>query len=292
MSIRPSAFRGPAVALVAGLLGVGGCSPTGDDDEPTASPSCTSTTYRVSHVELASAWGDVVRLGVDIDGDGDLDNKLGGLNATLTQVYGDWRPQEAMDAMLGGAVAWLARVERCDDGPALAVQVAVGVDSDGDRAFEVTDWGEPAIGEGREARGGVGFLPVGRLGAGAGEAADGWSPELGLAIVLRPGTRELTAIFGFGVAVSDELLAPVAGFLSAALARDDSRFADGLDLDRDGAVSVGELRQAPAVRALLASDLDLTVPCGGGECYQPGGDGVADRISLGLGVTLAPVAAE
>lgn len=295
MSARPSAFRGVAAGLVAaGFVVGGGCTEAGGDDVAGPAPACSSTTYRVTAVELASAWGDVVRLGMDIDGDGDVDNKLGALNATLTQVYGDWRPQEAMDAFLrAGDTAWLARVDRCEAAPRLAVRLAAGVDGDGDGAFAVADWGEPAVGDGREARGGVGFLPVGRLGAGTGVAgADGWAPELGLAIVLRPGTRELTATLGFGVEVSDELLAPVAGFLSAALARDDSRFADGIDLDRDGAVSVAELRQAPAVRALLASDLDLTAPCGGGECYQPGGDGVADRISLGLGVTLAPVDVE
>jgi hypothetical protein len=301
MHVRPSVFRGVVGAFAARALMVGlaggtvACTEAGDDGDGVDPPAaCSATSYRVAAVELAETWGDATRLGLDLDGDGDVDNKLGSLNATLTQVYGDWRPEAAMTELLARApAAWIARVDRCEGSNGLAVRLATGVDRNGDGAFEVADWGEPATGDGLVARGGVGFLPVGRLGAGSGEAAgDGWSAELGLMVALHPGGRDLTATIGFGVAVTDELLAPVAGFLSEALERGDSRFADGLDLDRDGAVSVGELRQASAVRTLLANDLDLTVPCGGGDCYQPGGDGLVDRISLGFGVTLRAVELE
>ena len=299
MSARPFLFRasrvwqrgGGARLLLVGLVGGAvACTEPGDDGGANEPPACTSTAYRIVDAELASTWGDAVRLGLDLDGDGQADNKLGSLNATLTQVYGDWQPEVALRSLLvAGSTAWLARIDRCEASPRLAVAMAVGVEG-GDGVFEVADWGEPAVGDGVDARGGVGVLPIGRIGAGAGPAGvrdDGWSPELGLAVRLQPGGR--TATIGMGVAVTDELLAPVASFLSAALARGDSRFADGLDLDRDGRVSVAELRQAPAVRALLAADLDLAVPCDDGECYAPGMDGVDDRISIGLGITLAPV---
>ncbi len=284
-----------SVSLLAGLMGVGVVACTEPiDDGPPPPPVCSATTYRIATAALASTWGDAVRLGLDLDGDGDVDNKLGSLNATLTQVYGDWHPEAAMAELLADrSTAWMLRVERCAGTAGLAVSLGVGTDDDGDGRLAVGGWGEPAVGEGLEARGGIGLLPVGRLGAGAsaaGGADDGWSPELGMAVALHAGTRDLTATLGFGVEVTDALLAPVAGFLSAALARGDSRFAAGIDLDRDGVVSVAELRQAPAVRTLLASDLDLAVPCGDGECYQPGSDGVLDRISLGLGITARPAA--
>lgn len=280
--------------FVAGFLGAGATACTEPSDEGSEPPpSCTAAAYRIEEVALAQTWGDAVQRGLDLDGDGDVDNKLGSLNATLTQLYGDWHPEAAIATLLEGDTAWLVRTERCAGSRRVAVSVGVGVDGDGDGAVEVADWGGPAIGEGNEARGGVGFVPVGRLGDGAGGGlAAGWSPELGLAIAMGPRRDELTATIGFGVEITDELLAPVAGFLSAALASGDSRFADGIDLDRDGKVSVVELRQAPAVRALLAGDLDLTVPCAGGECYQPGSDGVLDRISLGFGVVARPVAVE
>ncbi len=297
MRARPFRFR--AFLVVAGLASAGatGCTDPGADP-PVTAPTCEATAYRVARVDLASTWGDAARLALDLDGDGDGDNKLGSLNATLTQVYGDWRPDLAISGLLARAsTGWLLRIERCEGSNRLAVSLGLGDDADGDGVFAVADWGEPAIGAGGEARGGVGFVPVGLLGAGIGAPAGagddaGWEPELGLAVALQPGARDLTATIGLGVEVTDELLAPVAGFLSAALADGDSRFADGIDLDRDGAVSVAELRQAPAVRTLLASDLDLTAPCADGTCYQPGGDGVLDRISLGFGVVALPIDVE
>lgn len=289
MKVRSFLFR-----VVAGALGVAavvGCTEPAEDG-PDTPPVCAREAYRIEQVDLAATWGDAARLALDVDGDGDDDNKLGSLNATLTQVYGDWQPGAAIAALLArGSTGWLVRLERCEGSSRLAANVAIGTDLDGDGAYAVADWGEPATGTGYQARGGVGYLPTGRLGDGSGGGAggDGWAPELGLAFAIRPGAGDLVATVGLGVAVTDELLAPVAGFLSAALARGDSRFAAGIDLDRDGTVSVAELRQAPAVRTLLASDLDLTVPCGDGECYQPGGDGVPDRISLGFGIVARAV---
>jgi hypothetical protein len=171
MGFRPFRFRA-VKALVVGLAGVGAaaCTEPGDGD-PAAPPSCSADTYRIADVDLAATWGDAVRLGLDMDGDGDVDNKLGSLNATLTQVYGDWRPDEAIDALLGRATTgWMMKVERCPATQRLAIHVAVGGDADGDGAFEVADWGEPAVGWANRARGGVGFLPTGRLGAGTGTA--------------------------------------------------------------------------------------------------------------------------
>ena len=267
------------------LAGLAGCAePGGDDVEP--APSCSERVHRIDTVDLADTWGDATVLGLDLDGDGDKDNKLGSLNATLTQVYGDWRPEDAIAELLATpALGWMMKVGRCEGSTRVEVSLGVGEDRDGDGVFAVADWGEPAVGEGYEARGGVGFLPVGRLGDGAAVGGDGgWAPELGLTVTLRPASTGVAATVGFGVEVTDALLAPVARFLSEALAAGDSRFAAGIDLDRDGVVSVAELRAAPAVRTLLASDLDLVAPCGAGDCYEPGRDGVADRISLGFGL--------
>ncbi|HVV86882.1 MAG TPA: hypothetical protein VHE35_27780 [Kofleriaceae bacterium] len=269
-----------------------GCAADGDDSSGPPPPSCSATTYRVSRVTLPATWGDSAALALDVDGDGDLDNKLGSLEATLTQVYGNWHPDVALASMLASrSTGWLLKVERCEGSPRLAVSLGVGTDADGDGAFEVADWGEPAVGSGQVARGGVGALPVARLGDGTGspDGDDGWAPELGLAVSIQPGARDFTATIGMGVEVTDELLAPVAGFLTAALQAGDSRFAAGIDLDHDGTVSVTELRQAAAVRTLLSSDLDLTIPCDTGECYQPNTDGLADRISIGFGITAVPV---
>lgn len=293
MKARSFSFQGAAWALVA-ATGFAGCTePVDDGVEPP--PACSARTYRIEAVDLAATWGDATAFGLDVDRDGDRDNKLGSLNATLTQVYGDWDPEAAIAELLAApATGWMMKVERCEGSARVAVAMGVGDDADGDGAFDVADWGEAAVGEGDEAWGGVGFLPLGRLGDGAGtdDGDGGWSPELGLAMALRPDPRGLAATVGFGVEVTDELLAPVAGFLSEALANGDSRFAAGIDLDRDGVVSVAELRMAPAVRTLLANDLDLAVPCGEGDCYAPGGDGVVDRISLGFSVRARPAPVE
>jgi hypothetical protein len=284
MQARPWRFSW----LAALVLGAGSTACTEPDDGPAPTPSCSSTTYRVAAVELARTWGDAPRLGLDIDGDGDVDNKLGSLNATLTQVYGDWDPSAGLTRLLASTTtAWLVKVERCDDTPRLAMSLGLGTGDDG--RFDTVTWGKPAIGDGPLVRGGEGVLPVGRLGDGASVGGDdGWSSELGLTVAVRSEARDLVANVGLGVEVTDELLAPVAGFLSAALARGDSRFAAGIDLDRDGVVSVAELRQAPAVRSLLASDLDLTGACVDGVC-APGRDGALDRISLGFGLTARPI---
>ncbi len=323
MKARSFSFRQVAWATVAAAA-VGGCTEVDGGDVEDPPPACAVTTYRIEHVDLAATWGDASAMALDVDRDGDKDNKLGSLNATLTQVYGDWDPEPALDALLAApAAGWMMKVERC----AARVEVSVGVggDADGDGVLEVADWGAAAVGEGDLAWGGVGVMPIGRIGAGAGaadgagtgaadgDAADGdgadagtadgdgaggadgdggWTPELGLAVALRPDARGLAATVGVGVLVTDELLAPVARFLSEALAAGDSRFAAGIDLDRDGVVSVAELRMADAVRTLLASDLDLTAPCGDASCYEPNVDGVADRISLGFSVRARPAPVE
>lgn len=272
------------VAMVLGSAGLCACTePMGD--EPVVPPVCEEATYRIASVDLADTWGDAARLALDVDGDGVAENKLGSLNATLTQVYGDWAPGPALDAALAGSTAWLVRTVRCD--ARLEVSLGAGRVTGG----QVVDpsWGEPAVGAVMEARGGVGVLPAGRLGDGASAAVDdGWAEGLALRVALRSAPPGLAGTLGLGIEVDDTLLAPVAAFLSRALAAGDSRFAAGLDLDRDGAVSVAELRQAPAVRTLLAADLDLTAPCATGAC-PPGGDGVDEHISLGLGFTARPI---
>lgn len=279
MRARPFCFR-VAAGVLAAFGGAACTEPIDDGVEP--EPACSAATYRIDAVDVAATWGDATALALDLDRDGDRDNKLGSLNATLTQVYADWHPEDALAALLAApSTGWMLKVGRCEGSARLEASVGLGTDDDGDGVFAV-EWGAPAIGEGNEAWGGVGLLPVARLGDGAGQGGDGgWSAELGLAIALRPDGNGMAATVGFGVEVTDELLAPVAGFLSAALASGDSRFAAGIDLDHDGVVSVAELRMAPAVRTLLASDLDLV-----------GADGVADRISLGLGVRARPARAE
>ena len=141
--------------LAAGFLGAGATACIEPSAEGSvAPPSCLVAAYRIEEVALAQTWGDAVQRGLDLDGDGDVDNKLGSLNATLTQLYGDWHPEAAIASLLRGNTGWLVRTERCAGSRRVAVSVGVGADGDGDGAFEVADWGEPAIGEGNAARGG------------------------------------------------------------------------------------------------------------------------------------------
>jgi len=262
-------------------LGVGCVEEPG---APIEGARCSTEYQRIAAVRLPHSLAEAALMGFDLDGEsgGDraVDNQLGSLSASLSLIYDGWRPDDALSARLAaGDVGWLLAVERCEADPAARIWLARAVD-DGDGRLRVTDAGIPAEGTGTFAGGGTGLIPIGHVTDGGGAAAnDAWEAAAGLTVDLRPTATGLVATVGVGLRLDDRALEPAAAFLTAELAAG-SRFAAAVDTDRDGMVTVTELRASPTVRTLLAADLDLDA------------DGANERLSIGFEVRTVPVTVE
>jgi hypothetical protein len=162
-----------------------------------------------------------------------------------------------------------------------SARLARGADADRDGRPEVVDDGVPASGDGVAAAGGVGLVPVGYFADGAGMADDAaWESALAFTVSAREAARgELTLTIGAAVELGDAALAPAAAFLTDELARG-SLFAKTVDMNRDGEITVAELRASPAVSTLLGADVDTD------------DDGVMDRLSIGFSVGAEDVVVE
>lgn len=252
---------------IAALLGACGFDPSEVDPVPA---TCAPRVYRIEAVELPRSGTAAAQLAIDLDGDGDADNRLGRLHATLASFFSDWRPDDQLTARLAdGRLDWFATVARCDG--EVAIGLVAGRDDDGDGRYTLEPGGEPALGDDRLVQGGEVSLPL--LGftdpLGLGDAP-GWAAGLGVAVAPRMlDDDHLEAVVGAGIHLDDAALAPVAGFLTRHLG--DSVIARALDGDDDGAITVAELRDSPAIAALIEDDVDVT-----------GADGVADHVSLGF----------
>lgn len=277
--------RAVAVALLVGAGFATGCAyePTGE----VAPVECSPSLYQIDAVALPRSGTGAADLALDLDGDGTADNRLGRLHATLAGFFSDWRPDEHLTARLtrpgAAALPWFATVERCRG--TLAVDLARGLDDDGDGRFTIAPGDDAAIGRddatgrGRTAADGTGEVPLLGFTDGLGRSDDaGWIDARGLAVALAPSLDEdggLTATVGVGLDLTDVALAPVAGFLTSHL--HNSALARGLDGDDDGVVSVAELRASEAVAALIARDVDVA-----------GADGVLDHVSIAFSIHASP----
>ena len=258
-----------------------GCA-TEPPDDGELPGSCTTQTLRIMSVKLPRTGGEAAALGFDLDGDRVIDNQLGALNASLHAVYDAWDAEMWLtDRLAEGEVQWLAMVERCEGVRAWSARLARGADADGDGRPEIVDDGVAASGDGAAAEGGVGLVPVGYFADGGGMAADAaWEAGLSFTVSARAAAGGVTTLtIGAAVELGDAALAPAAAFLTAELARG-SLWAKTVDTNRDGTVTVEELRASPAVMTLLGADVDTD------------GDGAADRLSIGFSVEAERVVIE
>lgn len=238
------------------VLALAGCAELPLDDSGAAGP-CATSTLAVTAIQLPGSGSEAAALGFDLDGDRSIDNQLGKLSAALSALYDAWTPEDWVNQRLAaGEVQWLAQIDRCEGEPGWAARLGRGVDTDDDGRPDQIEDDAPATGAGGVVRDGIGRIPVGLLADGGGVAADAaWEDGFALAVAARAGAGgEMTLTVGATVALGDAALAPAAAFLTAELARG-SRFAAGVDTDRDRVVSVAELRASPAVASLLAPDL-------------------------------------
>jgi hypothetical protein len=187
------------------------------EELPPNPPDPPAAIYRIDHVDLETD-------GVDLDGDGRIDNRAGPLLRTLLDVHAD----------LGLADAWLASVDA-----ALADRVVWTVDD--------------AIGDR-----GDGSLPLGLLADLGGYGADiGWHATVAMThrVVVREGeaTGWIAGALapGYRRTIAEAILP-----LVAELADDGSvGWADQVDDDGDGVIELDELLADPTFQWLTRPDL-------------------------------------
>lgn len=199
---------------------------------PDASIACGEPrVYQIDHVHFPTSFAEVAAQGLDLDGDGRADNALGSLTYAVSALNPDVGDLDAKAAArLAGETTWRLEVRACDDGQHLAIG-----DSGGGDAVPITILVDP-VGD---------FTPVAwvRVGRVAGKLA------------LTDDSAD--GVIGFAIPVPDAahaVLAPMAAYLSAELAAGKSPVAASMDVDHDGAVSVGEL-QASGWATRVANDL-------------------------------------
>jgi hypothetical protein len=278
----------PWALLTAGAGLLPGCADGHADLPPEPEPTGVArTVYRISEVVLpptALAAGD---LGLDLDGDGSIDNRLGLVHGLLAERW-NLTLSGGASATLRDHLPWLLVVDTHPSGGVIDAWLAPAQDEDptapqldGAIAARGRWQGETAA-----LRGGHGQVPVGALGDPAAErapaAAAGWCAT-SLAATLAPSVDGMSATLGLALDVGDvraAIAGPLAAFLTAALGGDTlgAQFARDADADGDGEITAAEVLAHPLLSGLLAADLDLD------------GDGADESISLGLWLDAAPAA--
>lgn len=247
-------------------VAVGACAVEGGDDAgPTCAEAGETRTYRIDRVMLP-AQGD----GLDLDGDGSVDNRAAAILAAVFDAYADhdvasaWQAQ--LDARLATQTTWQVRIATCPDGATRAA--VIGAD-----ARDLVD----AIGTTRgtyvAVDGGGGAAPLGAFADLAGLAGDGWHRIDAVALRAEARDGELTGLVGgaFAPAYPEVVAASFLPFLNQLLDDGATYWGDDVDADDDGEVELDELLGTALFRALLRPDLDTV-----------GGDGDADALSFGF----------
>lgn len=116
-------------ALSFGAVACGGGS--GDDDTMTVDPNGTNHTYVVDSVKLPVKAGEGTKYGLDLDGDGKVDNALGQILAALSSAAGSgsFDLQPTIDKQVNsGSIILLANVKATalDMANGVALQVYLG----------------------------------------------------------------------------------------------------------------------------------------------------------------------
>lgn len=302
-----NALRCSLVSVPAIALALVGCVDGAPDEAPPLDPACAPvvTVYRIDRVELPRTPAEARAMALDLDGhppqmgaDGG-DNQLGLLHAAIVAVAARWDVGPAITAHLAaGRLHWALVVGQCADAGAVTVELARATDVDRNGALELGPRGRASTGTAADARvrtvHGIAQVPLGFLTDGGGaDATDAWQLGFALATDLALGADgSLTGRLGFGIGpMTDLALAPLAAYATGALGDPAVGAAwTAQDLDRDGAISIVEIRHV--VEALVTADLDVGA-CDQLDCYRPDGDdGRADHLSAGMRVHATPTATE
>ncbi|MBK9035097.1 MAG: hypothetical protein IPL61_28180 [Myxococcales bacterium] len=287
---------------IASLLALAvGCVDASDDAPPPDDPPCAlvERVYQIDQVELPRTPSEAQAMALDLDDRGGVDNQLGLLHAAIVAVASSWDVGPAMTAHLAaGRLHWALVVGRCPTNGAATVELVRATDVDGNGALELGPRGQPATGVDVDRRvrsaHGIAQVPLGFLtDGGGGDATAAW--QLGFALstdLAREADGGLRGRLGFAIGpISDAALAPLAAYATGAMTDPVVGLVwTGQDTDRDGTISIAEIRVV--VEALVAVDLDVGA-CDQLACYEPGGDdGRADHLSAGMRIHATPVDTE
>jgi hypothetical protein len=211
--------------LLLPILAVAACT----DVAPT--PGCGDPVwYRIDRVELPVRFGDQTRLGLDLDGDGQIDNVLAALLEAVHTGDPTIDVQAAANARLAGELTWFVGVRACSDG----ARYELG-DSGGGDVAPMTAFVDPT---------GT-YAPV------------AWTRIGDLHTKLTIDGDRLDGVVGFTVpgTARHTLVEPYAAYLTAELAAGTSPFAAELDADHDGVVTADEIIDSKLGSVLLSADL-------------------------------------
>src|SRR5215510_14499081 len=119
-----------AIALATGACG----GSSGDDGQEQVNPAGTPHTYVVDRVLLPTKSGEGNKYGLDIDGDGNIDNALGNILSALSSAAGSnsLNLQSSIDdTVLQGKIILLANLKATalDMASGVALEVFVGKDA-------------------------------------------------------------------------------------------------------------------------------------------------------------------
>jgi hypothetical protein len=193
--------------------------------------------YRVDHVDLPESSKAELELGLDLDGDGNVDDAYGSA-LTAFGTHDSYAPpmSRPASARLAADVTWEVAVSTCDDG---TQHVELGNSGGGD-TIPVTLLADPS-GE---------FAPV------------VWSRVSGLVARVGEADGAFDAVVGFGIPMPDDQMAfamPLAAFFTGELAAEGpSSFASLFDRDpQDGVVTPQEVLNNSLFETVLEPDLTL-----------------------------------
>lgn len=172
-------------------------------------------------------------MGVDLDGDGTIDDAFGVMMAAVRQNNPDLGDLDAQATARLADHTWLVGAASCDDG---TTRISLGQSGGRDEA-PVSLLADP-IGT---------FVPVMWVRA---DHASG---------MVAAGPDAIDGAIGFAIPMPDAvdpLLAPYAAYLTAQLQGGTSPFAELVDTDGDGTVTVAELLANQVIAPFVKPDLD------------------------------------
>ncbi len=283
-----------------------------DPDGGVVDPAGDDHFYVANTINVPTSASEANVLGIDLDGDGSVDNALGQIMATLAGVGAD--PQGAIDSFLeNGEMLQLFHVKATDLVAATGVGVAAYVGQDADDPVDPSNnfsgTGmfaiQPDTPTDSEL---VGDVVAGRLRAGP--------DTMPLNIVIGPGTEPIlvnlvgarveadlsatnlgNAKLGGALTAADidaQLIPGIAAAMQAMVDADcpggtcapgsagETILGLGFDANDDGMITADELRMSALISSLLQPDVDLFDADGN---FDPRSDGVNDSLSFGVGFT-------
>lgn len=316
--------------VLLGSLAVGAC---GDDDGGSTPPDAAVTDaappdaplpadvwFVMDSVQVAESANEAARLALDLDGDQQPDNALGGLLAAIASQAGLPIAADQVKAVEGGRALTLVGLEDLvvGEGGPVSVRIAPGSDLDGDAADNFSGSEPFAL---APLEGADGMMP-GTLGAGGRlRAGPGSVPVLLAFAGVPPAVISLVGVGGgidceasasglasgrLGAALTEEevdqrLIPAMAAGIDEVMQRDcpDALCEDGspgeqlaifFDDNEDGRLTEEELLSNSLIASTIGNpDLDLF---DAGGVYNPGVDGVKDSLSLGVGFTAVSAVVE